>query len=70
MVNGTNLGSAVTVGSGVNLQTIYNASAEVGKMVVGGTAATVALGGGYIQGGGHSAFSPTLGLAADNAIRE
>jgi hypothetical protein len=62
-------GSSVTMGSGVSLQTIYLAAEKVGKMVVGGRAATVALGGGYIQGAGHSAFSQLFGLAADNALR-
>jgi FAD/FMN-containing dehydrogenase len=69
MVDGEMKGSTVTVGSGVSLQTIYLAAGQVGKMVVGGIAATVALGGGYIQGAGHSAFSQLFGLAADNAIR-
>jgi hypothetical protein len=36
---------------------------------VGGTAATVSPAGGYIQGAGHSAFSPIYGLAADNVLR-
>ncbi|KAF8996673.1 FAD-binding domain-containing protein, partial [Hymenopellis radicata] len=51
-------GSAVTVGSGAQ-----------GKIVVGGTAGTVVAAGGYIQGGGHSALSPLLGLAADNVLQ-
>ena len=38
-------------------------------MFVGGTAATVSPAGGYIQGAGHSAFSPIYGLAADNVLR-
>lgn len=38
-------------------------------MVVSGTAATVSPAGGYIQGAGHSAFSPIYGLAADNVLR-
>jgi len=38
-------------------------------MFVGGTAATVSPAGGYIQGAGHSAFSPLYGLAADNVLR-
>ncbi|KAI0064475.1 FAD-binding domain-containing protein [Artomyces pyxidatus] len=64
-----NLGSAVTVGSGVGLQALYDACKAQGKMVVGGSAATVSAGGGYVQGAGHSAFSPLLGLAADNALQ-
>lgn len=38
-------------------------------MFIGGTAATVSPAGGYVQGAGHSAFSPLYGLAADNVLR-
>jgi hypothetical protein len=38
-------------------------------MFVGGTAATISPAGGYIQGAGHSPFSPIYGLAADNVLR-
>ena len=38
-------------------------------MYVGGTAASISPAGGYIQGAGHSAFSPHYGLAADNVLR-
>ncbi|KIY69070.1 FAD-binding domain-containing protein [Cylindrobasidium torrendii FP15055 ss-10] len=62
-------GSAVTVGSGMGLRQIYPALKETGKIIVGGNAATVVAAGGYIQGGGHSALSPALGLAADNALQ-
>ncbi|TDL18688.1 FAD-binding domain-containing protein [Rickenella mellea] len=65
---GKDYGSAVTVGSGAPLNAIYTATKAVGKMFVGGTAATVVAAGGYVQGAGHSAFSPLLGLAADNAL--
>lgn len=67
-VGSRNKGSAVTVGSGVGLSALYKASMEVGKIVVGGTAAGVVAAGGYVQGAGHSVLSPLLGLAADNAI--
>ena len=69
IVNGSDHGPAVTVGSGVGLKTIYAAAKAQGKMFVGGTAATVSQAGGYIQGAGHSAFSPLYGLAADNVFR-
>ncbi|KZV68486.1 FAD-binding domain-containing protein [Peniophora sp. CONT] len=62
-------GSAVTVGSGVGLHTLYLAAKAVNKMVVGGAAATVSAGGGYTQGAGHSAFGPIYGLAADNTLQ-
>ena len=68
LVGKQNMGSAVTVGSGVRLNAIYPATKVQGKIYVGGTAATVVAAGGYVQGAGHSALSPLLGLAADNTI--
>ncbi|KAI0040085.1 FAD-binding domain-containing protein [Auriscalpium vulgare] len=62
-------GSTVTVGSGVGLRDLYGAAKVEGKIFVGGTAYTVVAAGGYSQGGGHSAFSPILGLAVDNAVQ-
>ena len=70
VVGGKSKGSAVTVGSGVALSDLYTAALAQGKIVVGGTAATVVAAGGYFQGGGHSATSPLLGLAADNTLGE
>ena len=67
-MHGEDTGSAVTVGSGVPLNTLYTASKSVGKIIVGGTAANVVAAGGYVQGAGHSAFSPIFGLAADNVL--
>ncbi|KAJ7234989.1 hypothetical protein C8J57DRAFT_1011347, partial [Mycena rebaudengoi] len=46
----------------------YQVAKAVGRIVVGRTAATVCGAGGYLQGGGHSALSPTLGMAAENAL--
>ncbi|KAI0043010.1 FAD-binding domain-containing protein [Auriscalpium vulgare] len=68
VVGGVDQGGAVTVGSGVGLKAIYAATKAEGKIFVGGTAATVAAGGGYTQGAGHSAFGPIYGLAADNVL--
>ena len=68
MVNGRNLGSAVTLGSGVPLHVMYELTKAHGKITVGGTASTVVPSGGYVQGGGHSALSPTFGLLADNCL--
>ncbi len=67
-VSGHNEGSAVTVGSGVPLNTLYQAAKEQGKILVGAGVATIVAAGGYFQGGGHSAISPLLGLAADNVL--
>ncbi|KAF8527013.1 FAD-binding domain-containing protein [Hysterangium stoloniferum] len=63
-----NTGSAVTVGSGVHLNGLYQAAKAQGKTYVGGSAATVAPAGGYVQGAGHSALSPMFGLAAENVL--
>ncbi|KAJ7205651.1 FAD-binding domain-containing protein [Mycena rebaudengoi] len=68
MVGGQSLGPAITVGSGVHSQDLYQQAKARGKIAVGGSAATVCASGGYLQGAGHSALSPTYGLAADNAF--
>ncbi|KAK0186761.1 hypothetical protein F5146DRAFT_1143157 [Armillaria mellea] len=46
--SGHNGGSAVTVGSGVPLNTIYQAAKEQGKILVGAGVATIVAAGGYI----------------------
>ncbi|KAJ7773959.1 FAD-binding domain-containing protein [Mycena metata] len=63
-----NMGSAVTIGSGVHTQTLYQKTKANGKIVIAPTAATVCPAGGYVQGAGHSALSPLFGLAADNVL--
>ncbi|KIJ22835.1 hypothetical protein M422DRAFT_217733 [Sphaerobolus stellatus SS14] len=68
-IGSINYGSAVTVGSGVGLHTLYGLTRAQGKVFVGGTAASVVASGGYIQGTGHSALSPSHGLASDNALQ-
>ncbi|KAF7377498.1 FAD-binding domain-containing protein [Mycena sanguinolenta] len=62
------VGSTMTVGSGVYAKTVYEQGKANGKIAVGAVAATVCLGGGWVQGAGHSALSPALGLGADNAL--
>ncbi|KAF7330613.1 FAD-binding domain-containing protein [Mycena sanguinolenta] len=62
------VGSTMTVGSGVYAKTVYEQGKANGKITVGAVAATVCLGGGWVQGAGHSALSPALGLGADNAL--
>ena len=68
-VAGADQGSVVTVGSGVGLMTVFAAAKTQGKMFVGGAVATISPAGGYVQGAGHSPFSPIFGLAADNVLR-
>jgi FAD/FMN-containing dehydrogenase len=67
-VGNHSLGSAVTVGSGVPFKVLYQALKKEEKIFVGGFAATVAPAGGFFQGAGHSALSPTFGLLADNTL--
>ncbi|KAJ7174558.1 FAD-binding domain-containing protein [Mycena filopes] len=67
-VGAQNMGFAVTVGSGVHSQTVYQESKAHGRISVGGSAATVCPAGGYLQGAGHSALAPRFGLAADNVF--
>jgi hypothetical protein len=64
------LGSVVTVGSGVGLHTLYEPAKSQSKIFVGGTVASVVSAGGYIQGAGHSALGPLLGMAADYVLGE
>lgn len=68
IINGVNYGSAVTVGSGVGVRTLYDAAKVQGKVVVGGGSVSISQSGGYVQGAGHAILSPLLGLAADNAL--
>ena len=45
---------------------VYEAAAEQGVVIVGGSARTVGAAGGYLLGGGHSPFAHYYGLAADS----
>ena len=69
IVNGTDLGSAMTVGPSVPSNILAGVAKAAGKIFVGATAATVSIAGGYIGGAGHSVWSPIYGLAADNVFR-
>ncbi|KAF7377579.1 hypothetical protein MSAN_00180600 [Mycena sanguinolenta] len=67
-IGSTDMGSTVTVGGGAFAQSMYTEGKANGKIGVGGSAATVCIAGGWVQGAGHSALSPTFGLGADNAL--
>lgn len=67
--NKKNLGPAVTVAAGVQLQQLYKFCAEKNVSVVAGFSSTVGAAGGYIQGGGHSILGPWKGLASDHALQ-
>jgi len=62
---------ALTVGAGVQWREAYAAAADHQRFVVGGisTGMSVGAAGGWIMGGGHSAFSAKYGLGVDNALQ-
>ena len=68
-VTGEDLGSAVTLGSGVGLYIAAQASKANGKTIVAGKAASASVGAGWFQAGGHGFMSTKLGLGADNLLR-
>lgn len=55
---------AVTLGAGVQWDEAYQAVDLNGRMMVGGASGggSVGAAGGWLQGGGHSALSPSFGL--------
>ncbi|KIM38049.1 hypothetical protein M413DRAFT_13018 [Hebeloma cylindrosporum] len=61
---------AVTFGAGVQWQEAYDYVDEQGRFIIGGLAqgGSVGAAGGWVMGGGHSAFSPSLGLGVDNVL--
>ena len=60
--------SAVTLGAGVQWGEAYDFARKQGRFVVGGTSASVGSSGGWVMGGGHSAYSPKFGLGTLTAI--
>lgn len=54
----------ITLGAGVQWQEAYDAAFAHNRDIVGGLSmgATVGAAGGWLQGGGHSALSPSYGL--------
>lgn len=57
----------VTAQSGNTWLRVYNETNKLGRVVVGGSAHTVSMGG-YTLGGGHSPISRKFGLAVDNLL--
>ncbi|XP_033727483.1 uncharacterized FAD-linked oxidoreductase YvdP-like [Pecten maximus] len=57
----------VTIGSGAPWISVYEKLSKYNRVVVGGSAHTVAMGG-YTHGGGHSPMSRMFGLAVDNLL--
>ena len=61
-------GPAIKLGAGVLTYEALEAAVSHGLRVEGGNCPTVAIAGGYTQGGGHSLLSSTHGMGADNAV--
>ncbi|OAG40581.1 hypothetical protein AYO21_05282 [Fonsecaea monophora] len=60
--------TAVTLQAGEQWLDVYRAAAEQHVIVVGGHARTVGAAGGWLTGGGHSAWSNLYGLGVDNVL--
>ncbi|KAH7906448.1 hypothetical protein BJ138DRAFT_630614 [Hygrophoropsis aurantiaca] len=61
---------AITLGAGVLWKDAYSAAAANGRLMIGGISGggDVGAAGGWLQGGGHSAFAPLHGLGVDNVV--
>ncbi|KAJ6545042.1 FAD-binding domain-containing protein [Mycena vulgaris] len=60
---------ALTVGAGVQWKEAYQFADTHNFTIVGGTDRTVGVSGGWLQGGGHSALSNTMGLGVDRVLQ-
>ncbi|KAF9450775.1 FAD-binding domain-containing protein [Macrolepiota fuliginosa MF-IS2] len=62
---------ALTLGAGVQWREAYAAAAEQQRFITGGISSGMSVGaaGGWVMGGGHSAFSAKYGLGVDNAVQ-
>ncbi|GLB39903.1 putative oxygen-dependent FAD-linked oxidoreductase family protein [Lyophyllum shimeji] len=62
---------AITLGAGVQWYEAYDAVEAEGRFILGGLSAggSVGAAGGWVQGGGHSAFAATHGLGVDNVLQ-
>jgi FAD/FMN-containing dehydrogenase len=54
--------AAITLGAGVQWHEAYDAVQARARALVGGLSGSVGAAGGWVQGGGHGALSPTYGL--------
>ncbi|KAH6652391.1 hypothetical protein BKA67DRAFT_693531 [Truncatella angustata] len=61
-------GPAIKIGAGMTAAEVYAAVVAIGYRVVGGECPTVAIAGGYSQGGGHSMLSTAYGMASDQVL--
>lgn len=61
--------TVVTVGAGIQWHELYNFANERNLTIVGGTDRSVGASGGWVQGGGHSLLSNTMGLGVDRVLQ-
>ncbi|KAK8023735.1 FAD-linked oxidoreductase patO [Apiospora rasikravindrae] len=61
-------GPAIKMGAGVESLEAYKFAASHDLVVAGGNCPTVAMAGGFIQGGGHGPLASKYGLAADTVL--
>lgn len=62
------VGRAITVAAGESTGDAYIYADENNATIVGGYSPTIALSGGWVQGGGHSPLSPVYGLGVDRVV--
>ncbi|KAK3694284.1 hypothetical protein B0T22DRAFT_506654 [Podospora appendiculata] len=61
------LSTAITAGSGMQMEELYSALDALNQTIVGGGGRTVSVGG-YLTGGGHSLLSASYGLGTDQVL--
>jgi FAD/FMN-containing dehydrogenase len=62
------VGRAMTVATGETTNDAFAFASAHGSMILGGYSPTIALSGGWVQGGGHSVLSPVYGLGVDRVV--
>ncbi|KAI0121154.1 hypothetical protein BJ170DRAFT_147998 [Xylariales sp. AK1849] len=62
------VGRAMTVAAGETTGAAYESASRYGSTILGGYSPTIALSGGWVQGGGHAVLSPVYGLGADRVV--
>ncbi|KAF8871190.1 FAD-binding domain-containing protein, partial [Infundibulicybe gibba] len=61
--------TAFTMGAGQQFDELYALAEKNNVTFLGGASTTVGASGGWVQGGGHSALSPTMGLGVDRVLQ-
>ncbi|KAH8116292.1 FAD-binding domain-containing protein [Phellopilus nigrolimitatus] len=61
--------STITTGTGALWADVYKYAEEKNITVIGGYSQTIAAGGGWLMGGGHSDLSPVYGLGVDRVLQ-